>query len=71
MILNSKVTYINQFTEKTTGYTKDEIIDKQFSKFIRNDYLDFVVDFYKDIPKESNQYTDLVFPLLKKDGDTQ
>ena len=68
--LNSTVTYINQFTEKTTGYSKDEIIDMPFSKFIRNDYVDFVVDFYKDIPKESNQYVDLVFPMVKKDGDT-
>ena len=68
--LKSKVTYINQFTEKTTGYSKDEIIGFPFSKFIRNDYLDFVVDFYKDIPQESNQYVDIVFPLVKKDGDT-
>ena len=68
--LNGNIVYINQFTEKTLGYSKDEIIDKQFYKFIRNDYLDFVVDFYKDIPKESNQYADLVFPLLKKDEDT-
>ncbi|MCF6128996.1 PAS domain S-box protein [Flavobacterium sp. AS60] len=68
--LNSNVTYVNQYTEKTTGYSKDEIIDMPFSKFIRNDYIDFVVDFYKDIPKESNQYVDLVFPLVKKDGDT-
>ncbi|WP_168710287.1 PAS domain S-box protein [Flavobacterium sangjuense] len=68
--LNSNVTYVNQYTEKTTGYSKDEIIDMPFFKFIRNDYIDFVVDFYKDIPKESNQYVDLVFPLVKKDGDT-
>ncbi|WP_293889842.1 PAS domain S-box protein [Flavobacterium sp.] len=68
--LNGNITYINQFTEKTLGYSKDEIVDKLFYKFIRNDYLDFVVDFYKDIPKESNQYADLVFPLLKKSGDT-
>ncbi len=67
---NGNITYINLFTEKTLGYSKEEIVDKQFYKFIRNDYVDFVVDFYKDIPKESNQYTDLVFPLLKKDGDT-
>lgn len=68
--LNGTITYLNQFTEKTLGYTKDEIVNKTFYKFIRSDYLDFVVDFYKDIPKESNQYVDLVFPLLKKDGDT-
>ena len=68
--LKANITYINQFSETTLGYSKNEIINKLFYKFIRKDYLDFVVDFYKDIPKESNQYNDLVFPLLKKDGDT-
>lgn len=68
--LNANVTYTNLFTETTLGYSKNEIINKHFYKFIRKDYLDFVVDFYKEIPKESNQYSDLVFPLLKKDGDT-
>ena len=49
--LSAIITYVNQFTEKTLGFSKDEIVDKVFSKFIRSDYVDFVVDFYKDIPK--------------------
>lgn len=68
--LKGNITYINQFTEQTLCYAKPEMLDKPFYKFIRNDYVDFVVDFYKDMPRESNQYVDLVFPLLKKDGDT-
>jgi PAS domain S-box-containing protein len=68
--LNSTITYVNQFTEKTLGYAKDEILNKHFFKFIRSDYVDYVVDFYKDIPKEANEYNDLVFPILKKDRDT-
>ncbi|MFB9088129.1 PAS domain S-box protein [Flavobacterium paronense] len=68
--LKANITYVNQFTKETLGYTRSEILEKHFYKFIRKDYLDFVVDFYKDIPKESNQYNDLVFPLLKKDGET-
>ncbi|MES2410527.1 MAG: PAS domain S-box protein [Bacteroidota bacterium] len=68
--LNGNITYVNQFTETTLGFSKDEIVDKVFYKFIRSDYVDFVVDFYKDIPKETNQYADLVFPLLRKDGET-
>ena len=68
--LKGIITYLNQYTEKTIGYAKEEIVDKAFYKFIRSDYVNFVVDFYKDIPKESNEYVDLVFPLLKKDGDT-
>lgn len=68
--LGSIITYVNQFTEKTLGYEKDEILNKHFFKFIRTDYVDYVVDFYKDIPKEANEYNDLVFPIVKKDGDS-
>lgn len=68
--LGSVITYVNQFTEKTLGYSKDEIVDKHFFKFIRSDYVDYVVDFYKEIPKEENEYNDLVFPIVKKDHDS-
>ena len=67
--LNAIITYVNQFTEKTLGYKKEEIIKKHFFKFIRNDYVDYVVDFYKDIPKELNEYNDLVFPIIKNNGE--
>jgi PAS domain S-box-containing protein len=68
--LTSTITYVNQFTEKTLGYAKDEILNRHFFKFIRSDYVDYVVDFYKDIPKEANEYSDLVFPIVKKDRDS-
>lgn len=68
--LTSTITYVNQFTEKTLGYAKDEILNKHFFKFIRSDYVDYVVDFYKDIPAEQNEYSDLVFPIIKKDHDS-
>ncbi|WP_264521751.1 PAS domain S-box protein [Flavobacterium sp. N1994] len=67
--LDSKITYVNQFTEKTLGFPKEEVLDNYFYKFIRSDYVDYVVDFYKDIPTEANEYSDLVFPILKKDKD--
>lgn len=67
--LMSVLTYVNQFTEKTLGYSKDEIIGKHFFKFIRPDYVDYVVDFYKEIPKQDNEYSDLVFPIIKKNHD--
>jgi PAS domain S-box-containing protein len=67
--LDSKVTYVNHFTEKTMGYAREEILNKNYADFIRRDYMDYVVSFYEAIPKEANEYNDLVFPLLKKDGD--
>jgi len=68
--LNANVTYVNQFTVKTLGYDIDAILNKHFTNFIRKDYTEYVVDFYKEIPKESHEYNDLVFPLLKNDGET-
>ncbi len=67
--LGAILTYVNQFTEKTLGYTKEEALGRHFFKFIRKDYVDYVVDFYKEIPTDSNQYSDLVFPLIKRNGE--
>jgi PAS domain S-box-containing protein len=68
--LNSTVTYVNQFTIKTLNYNKEDILNKLFSRFIRKDYLEYVIDFYKEDPKGTQEYNDLVFPLLKSDGET-
>lgn len=68
--LTATVTYVNQFAVKTLGYDKEEILGKRISNFVRNDYLEYVTDFYKDIPKETEEFSDLVFPLIKKNGET-
>ncbi len=68
--LNAVITYVNQFAVKTLHYEKEDILGKHFSNFVRADYLDYVTDFYTEIPKETQEYNDLVFPLLKKDGET-
>lgn len=68
--LNAVVTYVNQFAVKTLHYEKEDILGKHFTHFIRADYLEYVTDFYKEIPKETQEYNDLVFPLIKKDNDT-
>lgn len=68
--LNAVVTYVNQFAVKTLHYEKEDILGKHFSNFVRADYLGYVTDFYTEIPKETQEYSDLVFPLLKQDGET-
>ncbi|MEK8179760.1 PAS domain S-box protein [Flavobacterium buctense] len=67
--LKAVVTYVNQFAVKTLHYEKEDILGKHFSNFVRTDYLEYVTDFYKEIP-ETREYNDLVFPLLKKEGET-
>jgi PAS domain S-box-containing protein len=68
--LEAQITYVNHFTEKTLGYAREEILNRNYGHFIRRDYLEYVVDFYKEVPKEAQEYNDLVFPLQKKDGDS-
>lgn len=68
--MNSKITYANNFTETTLGYSKNEIVNSNFTKFVREDYIDYIKAFYYGIPKDNNQYSDAVFPILKKDKET-
>jgi PAS domain S-box-containing protein len=67
--LNAKLSYVNQFAENTLGIPKEEILNKPFYKFIGEEYLNYVIDFYKDGPDENNKFGDLVFPLIRKDGE--
>ena len=63
-------TYANPFSIKTLGYTKEEIFTNNFSKFIRKDYQEMVIQFYSNLLDENEEYSDLVFPIIKKNGDT-
>lgn len=67
--LKGNVTYVNQFAEKTLDLPKEQIINKTFYRFVGQEYLEYVVDFYKDFPLDKKEYSDLVFPLIRKDGD--
>lgn len=64
-----KLIYLNPFTEKVLGYTKEEILGKNFSDFIRNDYVKQVLAFYSIIPENNNDFPDFIFPIKKRNGD--
>jgi PAS domain S-box-containing protein len=64
------VTFANPFTIKSLGYSKEEILGSNYENYIRKDYIDSVKNFYELIPDNSSDYTDLVFPIIKKDGET-
>ncbi len=64
------ISYANPYTEKVLNYSKKEILGTEYFKFIREDYVDSVKEFYEHIPENSNDYPDLVFPIVKKDGET-
>jgi len=67
--INSNIIYVNNYTEQTLGYTKKEILNSHFTKFVRQDYINYVKAFYYELPKDSDQYPDAVFPIVKKDGE--
>jgi PAS domain S-box-containing protein len=63
------ILYVNKFTLKTLGYEADEILGKNYSVFIREDYKETVRDYYYRPNSDSNEYEILEFPLLKKNGE--
>jgi len=67
---NGSVFYVNAFTIKTLGYSKEEIFSNSYEVFIRPDYLDRVKEFYLDKPEKTTDFQEFVFPLVKKDGET-
>ena len=65
-----QITYANPFTKKTLGYTDEEILNCSFTTFIKKEYRNQVLEFYANLPENENDYSDLVFPIIKKDGNS-
>lgn len=61
--------FINQNTEKITGYTLDEIYKTRFIEFIREDYLAKVTEFYANPTHEMDDFPIMEFPIIKKNGE--
>lgn len=65
---NGKFTFINDYGIKLLGYTKDELLSKELSLLIRQDYVDNTMSFYQDLLLFEENFTTLEFPILKKNG---
>ena len=63
-----KITYANPFTKNALGYSNEEIVNYPFITFIKKEYREHVIEFYANLPENENDYPDLVFPIIKKDG---
>ena len=61
--------FVNDFTIKSLGYENDEIINRNYSEFIRQDYITSIMDFYQNLLKHENYFPTIEFPLLKKNGE--
>ena len=61
--------FINDFTIKSLGYESHEIINRNYSEFIREDYITIIMDFYQNLLDHENHFPTIEFPLIKKNGE--
>lgn len=61
-------TFVNDYAVKALGYSKEELLSKDFSSLIRKDYITNTMSFYQNILDIEENFTTLEFPIIKKDG---
>ncbi|WP_231557112.1 PAS domain S-box protein [Flavobacterium sp. AED] len=61
--------FINDFTIKILGYAEEEILTRNYSEFIRADYIDEMMQFYQNLEENENDFPTIEIPLLKKNGE--
>jgi PAS domain S-box-containing protein len=62
-------TFINDFTIKTLRYEEDEILTHNYSEFIREDYIQEMMQFYQNLEENENNFPTIEIPLVKKTGE--
>lgn len=62
-------TFINKFTEKLLGFSREDYIGKHFTSFIHPDYAEQVVHFYTSTSLDVDEIPFLEFPVIKKTGE--
>lgn len=60
--------FVNEFTLKTLGFKKRELINKHYLGFVREDFRDSIKNFYRNLSENGQNLPTIEFPLLKKDG---
>jgi len=59
-------TFVNDFTIMTLGYDENEIINRNYSEFIRKDYIDNTMGFYRNLLENELNFPTIEFPIIKK-----
>lgn len=62
-------TFVNPFTKKLLGYENDQLLGRHFSDFVDKDYLDKVIKYYLNIPKDLMEVPYIEFPIVKRNGE--
>lgn len=67
--LKGKITFVNNYTLKTLGYSENEILNHHYSQFIREDYLTILSSFYTNDRENNLEFPALEIPILKKNDE--
>lgn len=62
-------TFVNDFTISFLGHEMGAIIGRNYVEFIHGDYVKNMIQFYKNLEKNENDFPAIEFPILKKDGE--
>ena len=63
------ITFVNDFTLKSLGYDNDEVINKNYTRFIHKDSLESVKQFFLSPLQDNDYFSTVEIPLVKKNGD--
>jgi PAS domain S-box-containing protein len=61
--------FANEFSIKTLGYKKEQIIGSYFTDFIRKDYVSSMADYYLNNTADKTFFPTVEFPMIKSNGD--
>jgi PAS domain S-box-containing protein len=67
---NGNYTFINKYAEKIMGFSLDEMYEKHYSSFIRDDYKEKVIQFYNKSLEGLHDLPTIIFPVLNKKNQT-
>lgn len=67
---NGTIIFANKYTEKSIGYSLDELYKKNYLEFIRPDYIDKIATFYSKLPEDGVNYDAIEIPIISKNEET-
>ena len=59
--------FANDFTIKTLGYSKEIILSRNYSEFIRNDYVESMMNFYQNLKDNEFDFPSVEIPIIRND----
>lgn len=68
--INGNFIFVNDFTLQHLGYSKEEILGRPFTDFIRHDYKEQLSNFYEDLIDVKSDFPTIEFPIIRKDLST-